>query len=121
MVDQRVLNAQSIKGFQRHLSLIDEQIRVAAIGWFNLFRWCCDGYSGVVNPHTKRGTGVGTSVIIEGKLLRGKHYDVGCLGGHFIVNHAGNVCICGNIGCVEAEAATWNLTRLFQNLCILLQ
>jgi glucokinase len=61
------------------------------------------------------GTGIGTSVVIEGKLLRGKHYQAGCLGGHFTVNYSGKQCSCGNIGCVEAEAATWNLAALARN------
>jgi len=55
------------------------------------------------------GTGVGTAVVMEGKLLRGRHFQAGCLGGHFVVNYKGNPCNCGNIGCLEAEAATWNL------------
>jgi glucokinase len=60
------------------------------------------------------GTGVGTSVVMEGKLMRGKHFQAGCLGGHFVVNYRGRPCTCGNIGCVEAEAATWNITSLAQ-------
>lgn len=55
------------------------------------------------------GTGIGTSVIMEGKLLRGRHYQAGCLGGHFVVNYKGNLCTCGNVGCIEAEAASWNI------------
>jgi glucokinase len=55
------------------------------------------------------GTGIGTSAIIEGKLLRGKHFQAGCLGGHFSVQYNGRQCNCGNIGCVEAYAATWSI------------
>lgn len=61
------------------------------------------------------GTGIGTSVVIEGQLLRGKHFQAGCLGGHFTVNYNGNRCTCGNIGCVEAEASTHNLPFLVHN------
>jgi len=35
------------------------------------------------------GTGIGTSAIIEGRLLRGKHFQAGCLGGHFRCNTKG--------------------------------
>lgn len=55
------------------------------------------------------GTGIGTSVIIEGKLLRGKHFQAGCLGGHITVQYNGRQCTCGNVGCVEAHAATWSI------------
>jgi glucokinase len=61
------------------------------------------------------GTGIGSAVLIEGKLLRGKHYQAGNLGGHFTVNHRGTVCTCGNIGCIEAEASTWRLPELIKN------
>lgn len=58
------------------------------------------------------GTGIGTSVIMEGRLLRGKHFQAGCLGGHFVVRYNGKPCTCGNVGCVEAEASTWNIAAL---------
>ena len=52
------------------------------------------------------GTGIGTSVIVDGCLIRGKHSQFGCLGGHFTVRHDGRLCSCGNRGCVEAEAGS---------------
>lgn len=52
------------------------------------------------------GTGLGTSVVIEGKVLRGKHGQAGCLGGHMTVRYGGRPCNCGNVGCAEAEAST---------------
>jgi glucokinase len=55
------------------------------------------------------GTGIGTSVITEGKLLRGKHFQAGCLGGHFSVKYDGRMCNCGNKGCAETYASTWCL------------
>jgi glucokinase len=58
------------------------------------------------------GTGIGSSAIIEGRLLRGKHFQAGCLGGHFTVQYNGNDCTCGNIGCVEAQASTWNISKM---------
>lgn len=53
------------------------------------------------------GTGVGSATIIEGKLLRGKHFTAGILGGHTVINYKGGDCNCGNKGCVETEASTW--------------
>jgi glucokinase len=58
------------------------------------------------------GTGVGSSAVIEGQVLRGKHFQAGCLGGHFTVNIKGQKCNCGNNGCVEVEASTWNIERI---------
>jgi glucokinase len=60
------------------------------------------------------GTGIGSAVLINGNLLKGKHFQAGNLGGHFTVNHHGIKCTCGNIGCVEAEASTWRLPGLIK-------
>jgi glucokinase len=55
------------------------------------------------------GTGIGTAVVIEGQLLRGKHFQAGCLGGHFTIVSGGRRCSCGARGCFEAEASTYAL------------
>jgi glucokinase len=55
------------------------------------------------------GTGIGGTAMIEGKLLRGKHSQAGCLGGHFPVLFTGRTCNCGAVGCAEAEASSWSL------------
>lgn len=61
------------------------------------------------------GTGIGGVAIIEGKVVYGKHFQAGVLGGHFTINFNGDKCTCGNIGCVEAEASTWKLNELIKN------
>jgi len=61
------------------------------------------------------GTGIGSAVLIEGKMLKGKHFQAGNLGGHFTVNHRGTICTCGNIGCMESEASTWRLPDLIRS------
>ncbi|AGH82168.1 DNA-binding transcriptional dual regulator NagC [Psychromonas sp. CNPT3] len=48
--------------------------------------------------------GVGSGIIIQGKLLLGKHYNIGEIG-HIQVNPAGNKCHCGNFGCLETEVS----------------
>ena len=58
------------------------------------------------------GTGVGAAAMMEGRLIRGKHFQGGCLGGHLPVVWNGRRCICGNLGCVEAEASTWALPEI---------
>ncbi len=61
------------------------------------------------------GTGIGSSVICNGHPLRGKHFQAGILGGHFIVNYNGRKCTCRGKGCVEAEASTWALPDIVRN------
>lgn len=60
------------------------------------------------------GTGIGTSAVIGGQLLRGKHFQAGCLGGHFTIQVNGRPCSCGNNGCVEAHGSTWSLAGIIR-------
>jgi len=55
------------------------------------------------------GTGIGTAAVMEGRLVRGKHFQAGCLGGHFTAVVGGRTCSCGARGCFEAEASTYSL------------
>jgi glucokinase len=58
------------------------------------------------------GTGVGGAAMIDGRLLRGKHFQAGCLGGHLGAKFDGRGCVCGAVGCVEAEASGWALPEI---------
>lgn len=58
------------------------------------------------------GTGIGVSVVIQGKLLRGKHGQAGVLGGHFVINPDGEPCGCGGRGCIESETSIRTLACL---------
>ena len=58
------------------------------------------------------GTGLGVCAVIEGHVLRGVHGQAGILGGHITLRYGGRACVCGNIGCAEAEASTSVLKRL---------
>jgi glucokinase len=55
------------------------------------------------------GTGIGTAAVMGGRLVRGKHFQAGCLGGHFTIVAGGRLCSCGARGCFEAEASTYAL------------
>jgi glucokinase len=55
------------------------------------------------------GTGVGSAVMIDGKVLSGRNFIAGNLGGHMTINMHGSTCNCGNIGCLETEGSTWAL------------
>ena len=50
------------------------------------------------------GTGIGTGIIMFGRLLRGSNGMAGELG-HIIVKEGGNICGCGNRGCLEQYAS----------------
>jgi glucokinase len=84
---------------------IENDARMALLGEF---------YAGAARDFTEvvmmtLGTGIGGVAMIEGKLLRGKHAQAGCLGGHIPVLFTGRPCTCGAIGCAESEAGGWAL------------
>ena len=60
------------------------------------------------------GTGIGCSVLLNGRPLRGRGHQAGLLGGHVIVQVDGRPCTCGARGCAEAEASTWALPAMAQ-------
>ena len=62
------------------------------------------------------GTGVGGVAMIGGRLLHGKHFQAGVLGGHLVAAFDGRPCTCGGVGCVEAEASTWAIGDIVRSL-----
>lgn len=91
---------------------IENDARMACIGeWRHGAGRGCDNLVMVT-----LGTGLGTSAVIEGRVLRGVHGQAGCLGGHLTVRHGGRACSCGNAGCAEAEASTAFLAALAAGL-----
>jgi glucokinase len=87
---------------------IENDARMALLGEF---------YAGAARDFTEvvmmtLGTGIGGVAMIEGKLLRGKHAQAGCLGGHIPVLFTGRPCNCGAIGCAESEAGGWALPHV---------
>ncbi len=84
---------------------IENDARMALLG--ESFAGAAAGFTEVVMMTL--GTGIGGVAMIEGKLLRGKHAQAGCLGGHIPVLFTGRACTCGAIGCAEAEASGWSL------------
>jgi glucokinase len=84
---------------------IENDARMALLG--EVYAGAAQGVADVVM--ITLGTGIGGATMIEGKLLRGKHAQAGCLGGHIPVLFTGRKCTCGSIGCAEAEASGWAL------------
>ncbi len=89
---------------------IENDARLALLG--EAYGGAARGLSDVVMMTL--GTGIGGVAMIEGKLLRGKHSQAGCLGGHLPVRYDGRVCSCGAIGCAESEASGWALPFLLK-------
>lgn len=58
------------------------------------------------------GTGLGSGIVVDGKILYGKD---GCAGevGHITVFPEGRVCGCGRKGCLEAYASATGIKRTF--------
>jgi glucokinase len=56
------------------------------------------------------GTGVGTGIIIDGKLIEGVG-SAGAEGGHTVICAGGEPCSCGRRGCFEAYASATALIR----------
>lgn len=51
------------------------------------------------------GTGIGTGVVQNGRVMRGRHGAAGILGGHMTAQVGGAPCPCGNVGCWETLAS----------------
>jgi len=61
------------------------------------------------------GTGIGSGIILEGELWQGKCGFAGELG-HVTVNPEGDLCNCGNRGCLETEASAPRIVKNYQAL-----
>jgi glucokinase len=61
------------------------------------------------------GTGIGSGVILDGKLWQGEGGYAGEIG-HITVNPEGEACGCGNRGCLETEASAPRMVRNFRAL-----
>ena len=61
------------------------------------------------------GTGVGSGIILEGKLWQGKCGFAGELG-HVVVNSEGERCDCRSRGCLETEVSAPKIVKNYNNL-----
>lgn len=55
------------------------------------------------------GTGIGTAVMVDGRLLLGPSGAGGNLAGHTTIDWRGPTCNCGNVGCAEVFGGSWAL------------
>lgn len=59
------------------------------------------------------GRGVGSGLIIDGKLIHGSQYVAGEIG-HTVISVDGEQCACGNRGCLETFISSKNIVRRAQ-------
>jgi len=86
--------------------LVDNDARIMALGEHRMARRN-DRHMIFV----KVGSGIGAGVIVDGEVLRGERGAAGDIG-HFVVEpDSGEVCRCGNIGCLDAVAGGWAISR----------
>jgi glucokinase len=89
--------------------IFDNDANLGAYG-----EWQCgaaQGYQNVI--YVTIGTGIGSGIILNGKMWRGTTGFAGELG-HTTINVDGIECACGNIGCLETLASGPNIVRRMQ-------
>ncbi len=62
------------------------------------------------------GTGVGSGIVIDGKIVYGHDGFAGELGHVQVVHHNGRVCGCGNTGCLETYCSAIGISRTAREL-----
>ncbi len=62
------------------------------------------------------GTGIGSAVIMNGKLLKSRNHLAGNLAGHMCIDYRGVTCNCGSTGCAETIASSWALPERINSL-----
>lgn len=61
------------------------------------------------------GTGVGGGVIVDGKIIGGRH-GIGGEWGHIFLDESGGKCYCGRTGCVETILSGPSLQRYYERV-----
>lgn len=80
--------------------IADNDVRCMTLGelWFGAGKGLTDFVCVAV------GTGIGSGIVLDGRLHRGAYGSAGEIG-HFTVDVAGPACSCGSYGCAEAMAS----------------
>ena len=85
---------------------IDNDVRVAALGEFSRGEaQACKDFI-----YITVGTGIGSGIFIDGRLLRGPRWSAGEVG-HMVLDPHGPACTCGSFGCLEALASATAIAR----------
>ncbi|SEG12141.1 glucokinase [Caloramator fervidus] len=103
---QNVNIKEDLKKFFDLPIFLDNDVNVAALGekYFGAAKNCKDFI------YITIGTGIGSAIVCDGKLIRGHRFCAGEFG-HLTVDRNGPRCTCGNIGCIEAIASAPAIAR----------
>lgn len=86
------------------------------VNLITLGEWCYGAGRGVQNMVCMTlGTGVGSGLILDGRLYRGVGFAAGELG-HMPLNEDGPACGCGGYGCLESYVGNKHLVALAQKM-----
>lgn len=86
--------------------LVDSDVRIMALGEHREAR-----SDDRVSLFVKVGSGIGAGVVVDGQVLRGAFGAAGDIGHVVVEPGGGEVCACGNVGCLDAVAGGWAITR----------
>ena len=90
---------------------VDNDANVAALGEFiSLEEPRPDSF-----VHLTLGTGIGSGIIIDGRIFRGECGFAAELG-HVTVHPEGRSCGCGSLGCAETESSETGIIKSFQEI-----
>lgn len=89
-------------------TFVENDANAAAMGEF----WAGSGKAGDVRDLVMLtlGTGIGGGIITDGHVFHGG-FNIGAEIGHLIINVNGDLCGCGQRGCLEAYASATNTVR----------
>lgn len=93
---------------------VDNDVRCAAIGEHNF--GAGKGYKDIVCITV--GTGIGSGIIVNGKLIRGANSSAGEIGHMVLQDNGGKFCGCGNTGCFETLASGPSIVEMAENYII---
>lgn len=91
--------------------VVENDVRAAAWGEW---RWGV-GRGTRHMAYLSAGTGIAAAVISDGRLYHGATAAAGEIG-HFPVVHDGELCLCGQRGCLETVAGGWGIVRRARHL-----
>jgi glucokinase len=87
---------------------IDNDVRVATLGELNF--GAGKGCKNLVCITV--GTGVGSGIVVNGQLVRGASMAAGEIGHLIVERNGGELCGCGNTGCLEAYASGPSIVKM---------
>jgi glucokinase len=98
--------AESIKEKTGLNTFVENDVNAAALG--EMWKGAAKGNKTFVC--IALGTGVGSAIVIDGKVVKGVSGAAGEIG-HIIINENGERCSCGTVGCYERYASTGAFIR----------